>query len=372
MNFDEQFYQLALKHHPSVTNQTAKKLTDYFGSASAVFIDSPLLRKAKREWRGKIAFPTLSSDLITKIQQEIECLQNNNIGTIAWKDLHYPKRLATCKDAPYLLYYKGNSNFNRKKMIAIVGTRSASSYGLKVVKKIIHDLSGLDLSIVSGLALGIDTAAHIEALENNLNTIAVIGSGLGHIYPAQNKVLAQEIINNNGTIITEFPFSTIPDRPHFPQRNRIIAGMVDGVIVAETKKKGGSIITACIAHSYNRDVFAVPGTIFSPSHEGCHELIRQNLAAIITSGNDIIEMMGWEKDSITKNVQPLLFETLNPNEEKIIEVITLIDRPTFDEITEKISELSPAKIATILLQLEMRNIVECLPGKSYRLIEGRI
>ncbi len=372
MNFDEQFYKYALMHQPSMGSATAKKIYQHMGSAQAVFTDSEPLRRMKKKWRTNIPFPTLSQSVIDSVSKELAYMQKHNISSLFWGEPSYPKRLQSCKDAPFLLYYMGDPHLNREKVVAIIGTRNSTRYGADVVEKVVHDLAQTNVSIVSGLAFGIDTLAHTQALTKQLNTVAVLGCGLKQIYPIENTALANEIINSGGTLLTEYPFETKPDRPHFPMRNRIIAGMVDAVIVAETKKKGGSIITACIAHSYNRDVFAVPGSIFSNSYSGCHELIRQNLAAVITSGNDVIEMMNWQNNGKQLSIQPQLFEQLSKDEEEIVEAIITFDRPTFDEIAEKLSNVSLAKLTAVLLQLELRNIIECLPGKTYRLIGNRI
>ena len=236
-----------------------------------------------------------------------------------------------------------------------------------MVKKIVEDLAPHNVCIVSGLARGIDTCAHEEALQKNLCTIAVLGCGLSMVYPNENKKLAQQILENGGAIISEYSFDAMPDRMNFPKRNRVIAGLADAVVVAESQEKGGSIITADIAHSYNRDVFAVPGSIFQKSQRGCHELIRNNLAALVSSGKDIANMMGWEQTQTQCN-QPTLFSKLSEEEDAIMQVVRKKREATIDHISAEISTMSYPKLASLLLGMELKGIIECKPGKVYTTI----
>lgn len=247
-------------------------------------------------------------------------------------------------------------------MLAVVGTRNATSYGTKSLTKILNDLKDSKILTISGLAYGIDTAAHEESLNLGIPTIAVLGNGLHTIYPSSNKILSERIIGDGGTLISEFDFNTGPDRMNFPARNRIIAGMADAVLVAESGIKGGSIITAHIANSYNRDIFAIPGTIFDERHAGCNELIRKNIAAIVTSGNDILEMMNW--DTTPQSVQTQLFPELTEDESIVFRFIQT-GKKNIDEISEHCQEFSPSKLAGILLSLELKGVLFSLPGKIY-------
>jgi len=266
-----------------------------------------------------------------------------------------------------MFYYKGSNEFNLDKTLAVVGTRNATPYGKDMVRRVLSDLSMHNISIISGLAMGIDTFAHETALDCHLHTVGVMGTGFGNIYPSSNKKLAKKMIDNGSTLVSEFSYYTQPDRQNFPKRNRIIAGMADALLVVETGKRGGSIITACIAHSYHRDVFAIPGSVFESSHEGCHELIRQNLAALVTSGEDIIEMMGWDQEKPT-TIQPLLFHTLNEEEEMVVSMIQNVKEIHIDELILQLNTLTPSKLASVLLGLELNGVIEALPGKLYRII----
>ena len=258
---NETMYRIALQYLENFGNQRIKKLIQYCGNARNIFTNSPDALFEKQCLGMSVSRPFLTDKIQSLVAKEYEWMQNNGINLCFFTDDNYPKRLKSCHDFPYMFYYKGDGFFNRLKVIAIVGTRNASDYGYEIVKKIVSEIAGYDISVVSGLAMGIDTMAHEQSLAFGLNTVAVLGSGLGIIYPALNNKLANRIVEYGGTVISEFPHDMIPDRNNFPRRNRIIAGMADATIVVETAQKGGSVITAYLAHSYNRDVFAIPDSI---------------------------------------------------------------------------------------------------------------
>lgn len=362
----EIFYRLALMHFPNYGNVNIKKLIRLCGSATILFEEPQTAAKKLYRYRASLQLPKLNDSIRKFIENELRQAQNNDIKICFFDDEDYPDRLRSCNDAPYFFYYKGVNCFNNPKTVAIVGTRNASNYGKDVVKKIVEELVPYNVCIVSGLARGIDTCAHEEALNRNLSTVAVLGCGLSMVYPSENRKLAQQILEQNGAIISEYPFDTMPDRINFPKRNRVIAGLSDAVIVAESQEKGGSIITADIAHSYNRDVFAVPGSIFQKSQEGCHELIRNNVAALISSGEDIAMMMGWDQNHTRQ--QASIFNNLSTEEERILKIIREKREATIDQISAKITDLSYPRIASLLLGMELKDIIECKPGKVYTTI----
>ena len=364
---DELFYKMALSHQKGYGNALIKKLLHISGTAAALFHDFQSVRKKLKTTRAFLSAPVLTREIEKAVNTEIEIAAKNNITHCFFTDSDYPKRLLRCNDAPYMFCYKGGNQFNIEKMLAIVGTRDATPYGKDMVRRVVSDLSSHNISIISGLATGIDTFAHEAALDFHLHTVGVMGSGFGNIYPSSNKKLAKKMTDSGSALISEFSYFALPDRQNFPKRNRIIAGMADALLVVETGKRGGSIITACIAHSYQRDVFAVPGSVFEPSHDGCHELIRQNLAALVTSGEDIIDMMGWS-DEKPVSVQPQLFQNLNEDEEAIVSIIRELKEPHIDELITVSNNVTPSKIASVLLGLELNGIIEALPGKRYRLI----
>jgi len=364
---DELFYKIALSYQKGYGNSVIKKLLQLSGSASALFHDFHSIRKKFKTTRSFPVAPVLTLEIEKAVCNELDVAAKNNIFHCFYTDHDYPKRLLRCNDAPYMFCYKGNNQFNFEKTLAIVGTRHATSYGKDVVRRVVSELSSHNISIISGLAMGIDTFAHEAALDCQLHTVGVMGSGFGNIYPSSNKKLAKRMTDSGSTLVSEFSYYTLPDRQNFPKRNRIIAGMADALLVVETGKRGGSIITACIAHSYQRDVFAIPGSVFETSQEGCHELIRQNLAALVTSGENIIEMMGWNAEKPIQ-IQPQLFQKLNENEELVVSIIQNLKEPHIDELIAYCT-LTPSKMASVLLGLELNGIIEALPGKRYRLME---
>lgn len=363
---NETFYRLALQYLPNYGNVIIKKIIEKSGTADAVFHDSALYTHFIRKIGKSLRKPVITDEIRQKVESEYLWMDANHVNICFVTDHNYPRRFQNCNDTPYMFYYKGDGNFNRQKSVAVVGTRNASFYGKEVVKKIVNQLAACNLSIVSGLAEGIDTVAHEEALVHGLNTVAVLGSGLDNLYPNSNNKLAKEIVAQGGSVISEFPYRTLPDKINFPKRNRIIAALADAVIVAESAQKGGSIITAYIAHSYNRDVFAVPGSIFQNSYAGCHELIRRNIAGIITSGQELMEMMRW-CDEKPKIIQRSLFVELTEEEKLLTRIIENHRECPIDIINSEIKEFTPSKIAGILLGLELKGILTCKPGKVYHL-----
>jgi DNA processing protein len=363
----ETFYRIALQYLPSYTNAIIKKLIHEFGSATGIFLENAHNRSPVK-YRNKILpKPDISPELFTQVEKEIAWMKNHDVSLCFFNDANYPQRLRNCQNAPFLFYYKGNQNFNITKSIAIVGTRSATQYGKDVVKRIVSELAGHDVTIISGLAEGIDTVAHEQALTYNLKTYAILGSGLNMIYPPSNQKLAEMIVEKEGALITEYSHNTIPDRLNFPQRNRIIAGMADAVIVAETAKRGGSMITANIASAYKRDVFAIPGNIFDDNSSGCHELIKAGKASMLTSGKEFIEFMGWGHEPL-KTVQRTLFVELTEKEKQIIQLFHDFPLLSIDDITMRCNMFTPSQVAGILLGLELKGVIECLPGKCYKML----
>ncbi len=358
----EIFYRIALNKTEGLGKSTLKQILTAAGSAQNVYeFPESWQRRLQHRKRCKVDIK-LTDKLRGLVDKEMSLMEKYNVQLCHYLDTTYPNRLKRCPDAPVSFYFRGGGDFNRSRMLAVVGTRNATAYGIKSLTKILNDLKDSDITTVSGLAYGIDTVAHEESLNLGIPTIAVLGNGLHTIYPSTNKNLSERITAAGGTLISEFDFNTGPDRMNFPARNRIIAGMADAVLVAESGIKGGSIITAHIANSYNRDVFAIPGTIFDERHAGCHELIRKNIAAIVTSGKDLLEMMNW--DSAPQPVQTQLFPDMSEDEAFVYRYIQT-GRKTIDEIAEHCIGFSPSKLASILLSLELKGVLFALPGKSY-------
>jgi DNA processing protein len=266
-----------------------------------------------------------------------------------------------------MLYFKGELEWNRARIVSIVGTRNATVYGKDICRELVEGLALYEVVVVSGLAYGIDSQSHKAALDSGLHTAAVLAHGLDRIYPPVNRSLAQRICKQGG-LVTEFMSGTNPDKENFPKRNRIIAGVADAVIVVEAGKKGGALITADIANSYNRDVFAVPGRLMDEFSAGCNFLIKTNKAALIQSAGDVVYMMGWEQSSgSTAGRQTIMFEHLSPDEQSIAALLELHGESTIDWLSLQ-SNLPLGKVTSLLLSLEFKGAVKSLPGKLYRLM----
>ena len=363
--YSEEFYRVALLGLEGFGVATMKKMLRLSGSATNVFTKSDLwMGQVRRRSKG-VPLPRVSDALRREVDEELRLMEKHGIRQCFYLDKDYPYRLKNCSDGPIAFYYLGAADFNGPRTLAVVGTREASEYGRSVVRKLRSELRDAGVVTVSGLAYGIDTETHARSIEYGLRTIAVMGNGLGTVYPSQNRTLARQIIEQGGTLVSEYPFRTQPDRLNFPRRNRIVAGMADAVVVAETANKGGSIITAHIAQSYNRDVFAFPGSVFDPHFEGCHSLIRQNVAALVTSGQDLLEMMNWE--SSQRNVQTSLFVDLTDDEQQVVDQVRASGELAIDRLSEALPEYSPSKLAGLLLTLELKGVLVCRPGKVYKL-----
>jgi DNA processing protein len=360
-------YQIALSMIPGVGDINAKRLVAYCGGVEAVFTER---KRALLKIPG-IGEATVNSllnhNVFPRAEKEMDFIQRYSIRHFFFLDEGYPLRLKQCVDSPVMLYYKGNAELNQKYVVSVVGTRRATEYGKSVCREIIGGLTSIGVLVVSGLAYGIDTIAHKSALESGLNTVAVLGHGLDRIYPQLNRPLAGRIVNQGG-LLTEFLSESNPDRENFPKRNRIVAGIADAVIVIEAGVKGGALITADIANSYNRDVFAVPGRIGDEFSAGCNNLIRTNRAALLQSASDIKYIMNWDKEAAAPaKPQRELFTEMTKEEERIVSSLRLHGECGVDELCSETS-LLPSKLAAALLNLEFEGIIKCLPGKIYRLL----
>jgi DNA processing protein len=359
-------YKIGINLIPGISDLNGKKLIAYCGGAEAVFKEKKSnLLKIPGMGEATVS-KILNSGVLQRAEQELKFLDKNKIKTYYFLDDNYPERLKHCIDGPILLYYKGNANLNESRVISVVGTRKASNYGRMLCKSIIEGLKDLGILVVSGLAYGIDTYAHKEALSNRLNTVAVLAHGLDRIYPSSNRSLAEKMITQGG-LLTDFISRTNPDRENFPKRNRIVAGMADAVIVIESAKKGGALITADIANSYNRDVFAIPGRTNDLFSEGCNYLIKTNRAILVNNAEDIRYFMGWDIDKAQKAVQKKLFVNLSGTDKKIVGIIEEHQKIGIDRIC-LLAQMPSSKVASALLNLEFDGIVECLPGKIFKLI----
>ncbi|MCB0754283.1 MAG: DNA-protecting protein DprA [Flavobacteriales bacterium] len=357
---------IALSMIPGLGDSRIKKLVAYCGGAKEVFSQPQHFLEKIPNIGSKIAASVSSKDVLLKAEKEIAFTEKNGVSIISFLDQEYPQRLKHCDDAPVVLYKKGAGSINPPKAVAIVGTRNATREGKEITEKLVEELAIANVTIVSGLAYGIDIAAHKACLKNNIPTIGCLAHGLDRIYPKLHERTANEMLEN-GALITDFPIGTNPDRENFPKRNRIVAGMADATIVVEAAAKGGALITAELANGYNRDVFAVPGRVSDPYSEGCNSLIKYLKAAMVTSGKDVLRSMGWDEKASAKKpeVQKKLLINLTEDQEKVVSVLQQQEH-TIDRLSV-LAELPMSKVATVLLELEFEGIVSNLPGKVYKL-----
>ncbi len=363
-------YDLALTYLPNVGPVNAKTLVSYAGSAKEV-LTMPLYKLIKIPGIGTItanAIHAHKADALKQADAELSKIENKGITVLGYTSAAYPKRLKQCADAPMVLFEKGSVDWQNFKTIGIVGTRMATDYGKGMVKEILADFKHLNIIVVSGLAYGIDIAAHKEAVHLGIPTVGVLGHGLHTIYPALHKSTADAMLSN-GALLTEFGYNTAFTKENFPKRNRIIAGLCDCLLVVEASEKGGALITAHLANGYNRDVFAVPGRSSDVFSVGCNNIIKQNIAVMATSAADIISAMGWQIEPLStkkKNVQPMLLLNLTADEQLIVDILKVANC-AIDDIMAK-TEWPYSRISTTLLTMEMSNIIQTLPGKMYRLV----
>lgn len=364
MCFDEYAGRIALTMIPGIGPVISKKLVLHCGSAEAVF------REKKKMLElipgiGKITARLVTDrDCKQKAEEELKRIGKAGIQMLYFTEANYPSRLKHCYDSPPLLYYKGTADLNAKRIVSVIGTRNITDYGTQLCEKLISDLVKYDVIVVSGLAYGVDICAHRASLEKGLNTVGVLAHGLDEIYPRMHAGTAKKMLEQGG-LLTDFPCNTNPDRENFPQRNRIVAGLSDAVIVVESGERGGSMITAEFAMNYNRDVFAFPGRVGDPASAGCHNMIKRNKAALIESAEDVAYAMGWEKPEAHVPVQKTI-QIFSGDEEKVVSTMRGMGNVHIDEIC-LMTELPAGKTSAILLNLEFAGVVKSLPGKMFRL-----
>jgi DNA processing protein len=359
-------HKIALGLIPHIGDINARKLVSHFGSVEAVFHEP---------YRNLVKIPGIGSGLAKYIsdrsyleiaEKEAEYVTGKNIRTYFYLDNDYPYRLRQCEDSPVVFFYKGHCNLDASKILSVVGTRSATPHGKEMCVKIIGGLASdyPDLVIVSGLAYGIDIAAHKAAMSCNLATIAVLGHGLKTIYPSIHRSTAEAMLVNGG-LLTDFISDALPERNNFLKRNRIIAGLSDATLVVESGIKGGALLTADMAGSYNRDVFAVPGRPEDQWSAGCNKLIKNNLAALVCSSEDIEYFLDWKRVKTRPPVQQMLFSDLDENEKRIFDLISKENELNIDSICRSL-DIPVYKLSSLLLQMEFKGIIKCRPGNLYR------
>ncbi|MCY1721455.1 DNA-processing protein DprA [Prolixibacteraceae bacterium Z1-6] len=360
-------YKIALSMLPGIGGILARNLVAYAGSVEEVFSQS-IKSLMKIPGIGELnARQIKNANVLPRAEKELDYIYENGIQLHFYTDTKYPRRLKRCIDAPLLIYSKGNMNLNEERVISIVGTRNSTEYGKNVVDNLVKQFSArkYKILVVSGLAYGIDITAHRSALKYNLPTVGVIAHGLDLLYPSLHRSTAEKMLQNGG-LVSDFASGTRIDPSNFIKRNRIIAGLADATIVVESAKKGGALVTADIASSYNRDVFAFPGRSGDIYSKGCNQLIRNNGATLIEDIDDLEYFMGWENTPKTDAVQSSLFIELNHDEQKIVDLLQKEGELFIDQISSQMS-LPVSRISAILLNLEFKNVLNALPGQIYKL-----
>ncbi|RXQ89814.1 DNA-protecting protein DprA [Ancylomarina salipaludis] len=364
----ETLYKVAFSFLNGLGSINARKVIAYTGGVDGFF------RVKKQEL---LKVPGIGKHIIQKLDRdaalreaeaELKFINDNDIKVAFYLDENFPQRLLNCSDSPTTLYYKGEINFNASRILSVVGTRNATEYGKENCRKIIKALASHSEKtiIVSGLAYGIDICAHKAALKYKLPTVAVVGHGFHMMYPAQHRKYAEEIIHQGG-LVSEFTSQSVIDPRHFVRRNRIIAGMADATLIVESAKKGGALITAEIANSYNRDVLAFPGRPGDVYSKGCNHLIKTNQAHLIESVADLEYILGWENDLSQKDaVQSKMFVELSPEEDFIVSLLRDEGKLGIDILSVK-SNLPMSRVSSLLLKMEFEGLVRALPGKIYAL-----
>ncbi|TYP98570.1 DNA processing protein [Sphingobacterium allocomposti] len=355
--------QIALTKIKGVGPKTARSLLEYCGSLEQIFnIDEvtlhhlPFLQK-------KSVDSLLSKECLSEAEEELAFIEKHKITALWITDDNYPHRLKQCEDAPLMLYFKGTADLQPQRAVSIVGTRNATPYGKRICEELVEDLRDMDIQVISGLAHGIDVHAHRLSIRHAIPTIGVLGHGLDMLYPAAHRDVAARMLEHGG-LLTEYPSGTRPDRINFPARNRIIAGLSDVTIVVEAAHKGGALITAEIANSYNREVCAFPGGINQPYSAGCNYLIKTHRAHLIRHAEDLLYLMGWERPQPAGPVQLSL--PLSKDHQRIYDFLQRREQAHVDEIAAHVS-WQASKLAMTLLEMEMNGTLFSLPGKLYKI-----
>lgn len=363
-------YQIALTMVPKLGPVHGRLLLEYL-SPEEIF-KAPLSVLSAVEKLGAVrASAILQFNNWKLVEEEMLFMERNHIDPLFIGSENYPHRLVSCPDAPLLLYTKGAASLNAERMLAVVGTRRNTDYGRKSTEKLIEDLREAGVTIVSGMAYGIDTIAHRTALLHQLPTVGVLAHGLDRIYPASNRVLAREILKEGNALLTENRKGAQADKYLFPRRNRIVAGITDATVIIESDLKGGSLITASLASDYNREVFAVPGRWSDTNSKGCLELIKSQRALLLTSAEDLLDWMGWKETnkestnrSTATNDQPQL-KGLSEEEGFLYQLIAKEEEISFDMLAQK-SGWSVSQLASTLLNVELAGLIVSLPSNRYQ------
>ena len=372
---DSLFHELALTLLPGIGPQLTRQLMSYGGAAKAV-LTMPAGKLHRIPGVGDATIKILCGpereNALRRAETGLKKAEKENVELLFYTSKRFPYRLKQIADAPAMLYYQGTADLNAPKIVAIVGTRKSTDYGREQTERLVAGLLPHRPLVVSGLAYGIDILAHRAALQEGLDTVGVMATGLDIIYPAAHRKTAEKM-REQGGLLTEFPFGTPPDRYNFPARNRIIAGLADGTVVVEAAIKGGALITAELALSYDRDVLAVPGNLGSEASAGCNELIRTNKAALYSEPLDLEQQLNWDaalhQSGKFRPAPSYSADDFSADEFAIITVLAAApDREAqMDDLAWK-AQLPIHAVSSLLLTLEFQGVVRALPGKKFGLV----
>lgn len=366
MKEEELLAVLRLQKAKSIGDVLAKKLIVNVGNATQVFKEKPAFLQKIHGIGANSIKHLLDVKNIKLAESELKYIKNHKIDYTYFLEDNYPKNLHNCIDSPILIFKDGNIDFSNRKIISIVGTRNISSYGRTFCNQLIDELKEYNPIIVSGFAYGVDICAHKAAIQNNLQTIAVLAHGFEQIYPKVHKKYIHQV-NENGGFLTEFWSEEQPLRENFLKRNRIVAGISKATIIIESAEKGGSLVTADIANSYNRDVFAVPGRTTDIYSKGCNNLIKNNKAHLLNSASDLVTMLNWDLQEKSIPIQKQLFVELDEKEQKIYDVLHEKGPQLLDVIALECN-IPTYQLSSILLQMELKGVLKPLPGKMFEII----
>ncbi len=366
MNEQALIQRIALSMLKGIGPVNARKLVAYCGGVEALFTD-PKVRRSLEKVPGigrVLAASIRGSKVMHAAERELAYVRKHRLRMLFYLDAEYPKRLRPCEDAPVLLYVKGNADLDHLRAVSIVGTRTPTEQGKRTCTELVEGLAASGALIISGLAYGIDIVAHRAALKCGLPTVGCVAHGLDQLYPGEHAATA-EAMCSAGALVSELPSRSSFVPGNFPARNRVIAGLSDCTVVIESGHKGGSLITADIANSYDREVMAFPGRASDPRSIGCNRLIKDNKAHLVTSADDVLQLMNWNAKPKQAEQVPL-FPSLGPDERLLVEMIRLKGAADLDVLCLE-SRMAPHKAADLLLNLEFTGVLRSLPGKLYAL-----
>ncbi len=367
MKENDLLYTLALQHVPNIGDITAKRLISHCGTAEAVLKEKKQ-NLFKIDGIGSVILGDLfQSYHLEAAEKEIAFIKSNKIQVSYFKDAHYPEKLKHCIDGPILLFQSGDINLEQQHIISIVGARKITTNGIAFCEALVETLAPYNPIIISGFAYGTDIAAHKAAIKNNLQTVGCLAHGLNQIYPKVHKKYMVDM-ESNGGFFTDFWSSDTFDRNNFLKRNRVIAGLSQATIVIESAEKGGSLVTADIANSYNRDVFAVPGRTTDSQSMGCNNLIKHQKAHMLTTPLDVPYILNWELETANKPaIQKQLFVELDATEKSIYSYLKENEKQLLDVIALNCN-MPIFKVAGVLLNMELKGVIRPLPGKLFEIV----